>query len=262
MSRLHVFIDGSWLFKACAPEKALALRLEYPERSFRLNFGRLCQALLGHVSTNDPRCDSIGDRYLSTSIFSIPDDVDEWPAERDDITSADIENVRHSVAARDAFAKGAVDAGFDPSAIYRPHLKGWMIQKLRERRFQEKQVDATVVALLVRSAITNSGDYHAIITGDADVLPAIKVAYPKYSENVFVATTHPDQLQAESRQTSFALADFDYRIPPYFLDENVKSFVEGANVYVCGHCNKVFARPNPIPAGRRPCCSPCHKTRT
>jgi hypothetical protein len=137
-----------------------------------------------------------------------------------------------------------------------------MIQRLRDRRFQEKQVDATVVALLVRSAITNAGDYHVIITGDADVLPAIKVAYPKYSENVFVATTHPDQLQAESRQTSFALADFDYRIPPYFLDEYVKSFLDGAYVYACGHCGKVFARPSPVPARSRPCCNPCHRTRT
>jgi len=262
MSRLHVFIDGSWLFKACAPERALSARLEYPDRAFKISFDRFCRALLSHAATNDPACNALGDRFLSTSIFAIPADIDEWPAERDDVVSSDIENVRNSVAAREAFVQAALGAGFDPSAVYRPRLKGWMLQRLKERRFQEKQVDATVVALLVRSAITNVGDYHAIVTGDADVLPAIKVAYPRYSENVFVATTHPDQLRAESRQTSFALADFDYRVPPYFLDEHVKHFVDGANIYVCGHCNRVFTRPNPIPQRSKPCCHPCFSTRT
>lgn len=262
MSRLHLFVDGSWLFKACAPERALATRLEYPERAFRLSFERLCNGLLKHAAAYDANCDSFGDRFLSTSIFAIPEDVDEWPAERDDVTTSDIENVRHGVAAREAFVGNALAAGFDPSAIYRPPLRGWMLQRLRERRFQEKQVDATVVALLVRSAITNAGDYHAIVTGDSDVLPAIKVAYPRYSENVFVATTHPDQLRGEARQTSFALADFEYRLRPYFLDEHAAEILDGQNVYTCAHCNKVFARAAAIPASARPCCRPCHMQRT
>lgn len=239
----------------------MATRLEYPDRAFRLNFERLCSSLLRHAATYDPACDSFGDKFLSTSIFALPDDVDEWPAEREDVTTADIENVRQSVAAREAFVANALAAGFDPSAIYRPALRGWMLQRLRERRFQEKQVDATVVALLVRSAITNAGDYHAILTGDSDILPAIKVAYPQYSENVFVATTHPDQLRGEARQTSFALADFDYRLRPFFLDEHAADIVDGQHVYQCAHCNKVFVRPAAIPVSARPCCNPCHKQR-
>lgn len=262
MSRLHLFIDGSWLFKACAPERALAGRLEYPDRAFRLSFDRLCSALLGHIASTDPGCTEIGERFLSTSIFTLPDDIDAWPTERDDVASSDIERLRNSVTARTAFADASVAAGFDPTAIYHPRLRGWMLERLKQGRYQEKQVDATVVALLVRSAITNTGDYHAIITGDADVLPAIRVAYPAYSENVFVATTHPDQLSRESRQTSFALADFEYRILPYFLDEHVDQFLDSANVYVCAHCNKVFGRSNPIPSGHRPCCKPCFETRT
>jgi len=261
-SKLNLYIDGSWLFKACAPERALASRLEFPDRALRLNFSNLVGLLLRHVREHGGACDTAGDAYLVTSIFRIPDDVDQWAEERDDVTTADIENVRHSVAAREAFVASALRSGFREDGVYRPHLKGWMIQRLRERRFQEKQVDTTVVALLVSAAITRPQDYHVIVTGDADVLPAIKVAYPAYSQNVFVATTHPDQLRAEARQTSFALADFEYRIPPVFLDEHVRDLVEGAHVYVCGHCGKVFARSLPIPLEAKPCCKPCHDKRT
>lgn len=210
MAKLNVFVDGSWLFKACAPERALAYRLEYPDRSFKLDFKKLLSSLLRHAQENmQGDCTELGSLYFSTSIFELPDDLDEWPNERDNISSADIDNVRRSTTARNAFTQNALDAGFLDDAVFRPRLKGWMIENLKEHKFQEKQVDATVVALLVKSAITQPDDVHAIITGDADILPAIRVAYPEYSNNVFVATTHPDQLRSESRQTSYALADFD-----------------------------------------------------
>jgi hypothetical protein len=141
-------------------------------------------------------------------------------------------------------------------------MKGWILEKLRSKRYQEKQVDATVVALLVRSAITRPEDVHVVITGDADVLPAIKVAYPEYSKNVFIATTHPDELTAERRQTSFSLSNFDFEISPYYLQEHAEILMQGEHVYLCAHCNKVFSRPKPVPAKARPCCAPCHAKRT
>ena len=36
-------------------------------------------------------------------------------------------------------------------------------------------MDTSVVALLVLYAITRPGDYHCVITGDSDILPAIKI---------------------------------------------------------------------------------------
>jgi len=262
MSKLHIFIDGSWLYKACAPERALANRLEYPDRNFKLHFGKLSSALLHYAQNHNAKCQEFGERMLCTSIFQLPEDLDEWPKEREDVSQDDVTSVRASVAAREKFAQGAIDNGYSGDAIYRPHLKGWMLQRLKQRRFQEKQVDATVVATLVKSAITRPGDYHAIITGDADVLPAVRVAYPQYSNNVFVATTHPDQLYAEARQTSFSLADFEYQVPPYFLEQHAEDLLDGAHVYRCGHCNKVFSRPKQIPKGALPCCNPCNHRRT
>lgn len=262
MSRLHIFVDGSWLFKACAPERALANKLEYNDRAFRLDFQKLQDCLLHHIREKDPRCDEFGQRIFASSIFEIPDSVDNWAEEHDDVYPNDIENIRHSVSARQKFADSALESGFSDDALFRPRLRPWMLEKLRTRRYQEKQVDAAVVALLVRSAITNGNDYHAIITGDADILPAIKVAYPQYSENVFIATTHPDQLQAESRQTAFSLADFNYSIQPFYLEQNALWLLSGEHVYECGHCRRVFGRPNPIPDRALPCCHPCHLKRT
>lgn len=262
MPRLNVFIDGSWLFKACAPEKALAARTEWTEKTFPLDFRKLDSALLAHAQSASPVCDTMGDRYISTSIFVLPDDFDEWPNEFPDLTADDIARTRSGVLARQRFVDGALAVGYSGDAVYRPRMKGWILEKLRAKRYQEKQVDATVVALLVRSAITRPHDVHAVITGDADVLPAIKVAYPEYSRNVFIATTHPDELTAERRQTSFSLSNFHFEIDPYYLQDHADAVMHGEHVYLCAHCNKVFSRAKSIPAKARPCCFQCNAKRT
>ena len=261
MSRLNVFIDGSWLFKACAPEKALAARTERPDRAFQLDFAKLDRTLLSHAQQHAPQCDSLGERFISTSIFALPDNFDDWPKEYDGVTADDITRTRNGVLARERFVVAATAAGYSDRAVYHPRMKEWILDKLRAKQYQEKQVDATVVALLVRSAIVEPDGVHVVITGDADVLPAIKVAYPEYSRNVVVATTHPDELAAERRQTSFSLSNFDFRIPPLYLQDRAVDLLRGENVYTCSHCNKVFARPKPIPAKARPCCSPCNARR-
>jgi uncharacterized LabA/DUF88 family protein len=263
MAKLNIFIDGSWLFKACAPERALSYRLEYQDRLFKMDFKKLCHALLEHANQHvDGGCKELGKLFFATSIFDLPEDLDEWPAERDNISTSDIDNVKRSTKARSTFTQKAIDAGFLQDAIFRPRLKGWMIENLKENKFQEKQVDATVVALLVKSAITQPDDVHVIITGDTDILPAVRVAYPEYSNNVFVATTHPEQLKSGARQTSYALTDFEYSIGPFFLEKNAEKILEGAYVYTCTYCHKVFSRPSNIPAKAQPCCHPCHQKRT
>ncbi len=262
MSKLNVFVDGSWLFKACAAEGVLANRTERPQTSFRLDFSKLNSAFLNHVRGLRSGCNEMGTSYIATSIFDLPPNFDNWPSEFDNVTSDDIARTRSGVAARERFVDLALAAGYSDQAVYRPRMKGWILEKLRTMRYQEKQVDATVVALLVRSAIVSPNDVHVVITGDVDILPAIKVAYPEYSTNVFLATTHPDELAAEHRQTSFSLNNFDFEIPPFYLQDYAAAIFAGDHVYACVHCNKVFSRPNPIPTKARPCCSPCHSHRT
>lgn len=217
--------------------------------------------LLAHAKIAKPECGALGDRRISTSIFALPDDFDDWPNDFHDITSDDIARTRSGTYARQKFVDGAVASGYSDAAVYRPRMKGWILEKLRTKRYQEKQVYATVVALLVKYAITRPHDVHVVITGDADLLPAIKVAYPEYSKNVFIATTHPDELSADRRQTSLSLGNFVFQINPYYLQDHAEALLQGENVYVCAHCRKVFSRQKPIPARARPCCIPCDRKR-
>lgn len=261
MSKLNIFIDGTWLFRVCQPDGVLSNRTEYNTQSFKLNFDKLTQSLLDFLVSKGKSVE-VGEKYISTSIFSFPPDLNNWPNESPDISSSDIERVTRGAQAREFMIQNAISAGFSDSAVYRPRLRPYMIEKLKNRTYQEKQVDATVIALLVRSAITQGDSFHAFITGDSDILPAIKVAYPEYSRNVMLVTTHPDELRAEHRQTSFSYTDFQFDIDPYFLQDHVKEIIHGQNVYECSNCRKVFVRTNAIPSNRRPYCANCQQTRT
>lgn len=261
MPRLNIFIDGTWLFRVCQPDGVLSNRTEYNTQSFKLNFDKLTTSLIQHLVRLGKDV-QIGDRYLSTSIFSLPADLNDWPNQNPDVTSTDIERLTRGAQAREFMVQNAIAAGFSDLAIYRPSLRPFMIEKLKNRTYQEKQVDATVIALLVRSAITQPEDFHAFITGDSDILPAIKVAYPEYSKNVTLVTTHPDELRAEHRQTSFSYTDFQFDIEPYFLQDHVKEIIHGKNTYECANCRKTFVRPYSIPKHKRPYCNNCNQSRT
>jgi hypothetical protein len=165
------------------------------------------------------------------------------------------------VYAREAFVRDAVSAGYKADAVFRIPIRQYILRRLRDRRYQEKQVDTAVVALLVRSAIEKPRDFHVVITGDSDILPAVKVAYPEYTKNVIIATTHPDQLAIAHRQTSFSLLGFDFEIPPFFLTENAQKLLKGDHVHKCAECGKVFATQGALPRMARPYCRNHHQVR-
>ncbi len=264
MPQINVFIDGSWLFKVAASGHVLAANTERPDTSVRLDFARLDQSLLRHVRACGATCDGLGVRYLATSIFNLPDDLDNWPALDNNIRPKHLEQFRRTIHARNQFVEAALKSGYSNSAVLRPALRPWILQKLIiEKAYHEKQVDTTVVALLVRFAITQPDDYHCLITGDADILPAIRIAHSEYTRNVFVATTHPDEQQADHRHTAFSLAHFEFCIPPFYLQDRLAEIIAGNHVYTCVYCSRIFTRPNPIPMNtRHPRCSTCHTKRT
>ncbi len=262
MAKVNVFVDGSWLFNACRHGRSLANATEHSDRNFPLDFGKLNEAIVNHVSHHMGGAEKyqVGDAYISTSIFQLPDDFDSWPTSYPmDCTSADVERTRNAVRARERFVSKATAAGYREDAVFSPRIKPYIVKQLSESRYQEKQVDATVVALLVKYAITRPDDYHIIISGDADMLPAVKVAYPEYTENVSVATTHPDALAEEQRQSSFSLFNFDFKVEPFILEDHAGSIIEGDHAYRCAECGKAFVRPNAIPRRARPTCAPCYR---
>src|SRR2546430_622496 len=197
VAALNIFVDGTWLLVQCAAGQSLANATEHPDQRFPLDFAKLNAELIRHVAAIGGACDRTGETCIATSIFALPDDFDDWPNRFEDITADHIERTKRAVFAREAFVADAVKAAYSTEAVFRPKIRDYILRRLEEKRYQEKQVDTSVVALLVRSAITRPGDYHALITGDADILPAVKVAYPQFTQNVFVATTHPDELRSE-----------------------------------------------------------------
>src|SRR5262249_17334279 len=47
-------------------------------------------------------------------------------------------------------------------------LRGWIVEWLRERRYQEKMVDTSLVGRLVEQAIADPTRLHVMISGDLD----------------------------------------------------------------------------------------------
>lgn len=262
MTKLNIIIDGTWLFRACGGGKVLSGKTEKPDSTFSLNFDKLNNAILTHLKDSGVTCDGFRNLYISTSIFDIPADIRSWTNDDHEITIQQIEQLERGSHARKKFIDNAIAAGYSDSAIFYPKVKRWTLKSLTDNRYQEKQVDASVVALLVRSAVENQTDYHAIITGDADILPAIKVAYPEYTSNVVIVTTHPDELSAEHRQSSFSLNNFNFAIEPFYIQDYVENIIHGNNVYKCSECNKVFVKPKPIAKSSRPYCTNCTVKRT
>jgi len=260
MAKVHIFIDGSWLYKVCVAGDVLARDLVYP-RFFKLDFAKLQQLILQHLSSVNPDCTEIGDCYNVTSIFNIPADFDNWVGRPMTggkyINQGNINRTKDEVAKRESFANDAITAGFNSDTILRVNLKEWMVDRLIEGRFQEKQVDTTVVAMLVKYAITKHDDYFAVIAGDADILPAINIAYPEFTKNVCLVTTHPDEMDASRRQTSFSYTQYAFSISPLYLQQHVKEVMSGNNVYQCVNCRKLFSTNNPISAHLQPHCKKC-----
>lgn len=265
--KLNIFIDGSWLFKVCAGQGVLAIKTENPSNAFPFDFQKLNSYLLDHVKRVNPTASEIGEKYLVTSVFDIPADVDQWPQNQNSdpdelaISTEMIERTKANSDARYYFAQRAIDSGYSEATILKPVLKPWMVRNLARKRYQEKQVDTTVVALLVKSAIVNPNDYHVLVAGDSDMIPALQTAYPEFSKNVFIATTHPDELDSRHRQTSFSYSQFDFKIEPVYLQQNVDKIIEGENIYRCVDCNSVFSRQAPIPSRSQPHCKKCYRSR-
>src|SRR5262249_45382080 len=55
-------------------------------------------------------------------------------------------SVRRAVAARDAFVTQAQAAGYRMDAVYRPPIRDYIIRRLADRKYQEKQVDTSIVS--------------------------------------------------------------------------------------------------------------------
>lgn len=254
MSKLHVFIDGTWLFKVV--DGNVFDRFLCNPRYFNLDFNKLNSLMLAHVSKQHPECTELGNLYFVTSLFDLPADFDSWigktiihpyGGQRITVSSDNIEITKKNVENRKNFSVAALNAGYDPSCVFHVRFQEWMLLNLihPSLKFQEKQVDTTVVALLVKEAITHPDDCFALVAGDSDILPAIHVAYPEFTRNVFPVLTSPDEQDGRNRQTSFKYSQYEFDINTLVLQNHVGDIMAG-NVYHCTDCHKYFTTRLPI----------------
>lgn len=257
----HLFIDGSWLFRACADNGVLANRTCDSTVAFDIDFNKMKAGILKHINDNGVACSGWKTLNFVTSILEIPSDINTWAGHHPGCTADNIRKLLNNITARNHFAQKAIDAGFDPSIILRPMLKPYMVKKIAEKAFQEKQVDTTVVALLIKSAFQNPNDVHVFITGDADILPAIQVAYPQYTQQVLLATSHPDELNAIHRSSSYSLSQFTFSLPVFYFQDHIKDLLTGDFIFQCDNCAKYYSSRTEFSALQRPRCSKCMRLR-
>jgi len=262
LKKLHIFIDGSWLFRICQPDGILASRTERSGYGFDINFAKLSKVLLQHVRHYDRDCAKVGEKYYVTTILIIPENIDNLVEDDSDTTINVVERIKRTSISRSSVAENAVKAGYSTDGIFRPILSRFMFEKFTDGVFQEKQVNAALVALLVKSVFTNPGDYHLLMTGDTDIINAVNVAYPEYYKNIVIATTHPDELKAEHRHTSFSFNKHEFDLPPFYLQDFVKEIINGQFIYECSKCRVIFTRKLAIHGTRRPYCRECLELRT
>ena len=262
LKKLHIFIDGSWLFRVCQPVGILASRTERSGYSFDINFAKLSKVLLQHVRHYDRDCAKVGEKYYVTTILTIPENIENLVDDDSESTINIVERIKRTSISRSSVAENAVKAGYSADGISRPILNRHMFEKYTDGVFQEKQVNAALVALLVRSVFINPGDYHLLISGDNDIITALSVAYPEYYKNMVIATTHPDELKVEHRHTSFSFYKHKFDIPPFYLQDFVKEIVNGQFIYECSKCRVIFTRTLAVHGTRRPYCRTCLELRT
>lgn len=124
-------------------------------------------------------------------------------------------------------------------------------------------VDTSLVGRLVEQAIADPDRLHVLISGDLDMLPAIRTVVPDYTETVVLATTHPDQYIRGRPSLHSVSISSTFAFEPIYLDQSVDQFVSGDHVYRCSNprCNSISRDLALFPVAANPVCKPCNDDR-
>lgn len=254
MSKLNIFIDGTWLTQISKKGRDLSNNTIYSDSEFIIDYEKFNKALLNHVQNFDKNCNQYGELYFVTSIFSLDNCFDLSKS----FCKKDIRKIDNILDKQNVLINYINTCNYKEEGIHKTTLTPTVFSRLIDGTFNEKQVDTHVAVLLVESAMNNPNDYHVVVTGDNDIVPAIDTA-TKYSKNVFIATSinhdRPNSYISSYKQ----ICDLDISIDPFYLENNIAKFMKGDNVYECSCCSKFFGRKNPIPKNADPTCTRCYQ---
>ncbi|HWO98308.1 MAG TPA: hypothetical protein VNM45_18640 [Bacillus sp. (in: firmicutes)] len=246
MNKIHIYIDGTWLFNQCGKERSLSQYVE--SEYFYIDFSKLDNEIKRIIeSQSGISIETGGGRWYYTSIIKGIPSFDE--------DGNSLEWMQNRSYSMEQTVKAAERAGYDITGVFEVPYKYWMPKQIQAKLFQEKMVDTSLVARMVLSAVQNKDDFHVLISGDLDMMPAISLVVPEYLEKVVLFCTDPAQWDPNLQQTSKRLTDYSFKYGPFYLDEIVGQIMQG-HVYQCKHprCGIYFSRINPIPKNQKPYC--------
>jgi hypothetical protein len=70
MSKIHIFIDGTWLFKVCGAGAALSYTTDSPTYPFLIDWNKFDSSLRQHTEQQSNTQIELGERFFSLQ-FSI-----------------------------------------------------------------------------------------------------------------------------------------------------------------------------------------------
>ena len=245
MTTVHVYIDGSWLYKLCQKsnntdiESGAFVRAKNLNCHFQIDFEKLSNTLSEIMRKKCGDEINLFRKIIVTSVFKVGEKKFNDYCNKEEIINAirntpfrgkfdlsdeEVERIANSIISRRTFAGNAVKYDYnknDNGFIFESILNEQRLRSYINSTYTEKMVDTALVASLVKGAIINKYDYHCLVAGDADMISALKVAYPDYHKNIFLATVDP-----KYNTTAKELVDEfkNDKFPPIFLDKYCGDF--------------------------------------
>jgi hypothetical protein len=99
MSKIHIFIDGTWLFKVRGAGAALSYTTDSPTYPFLIDWNKFDSSLRQPTEQQSNTHIELGERFFCTSIFNLPNDFDDWSNRFIDITEGQIKKTKQVVFA-------------------------------------------------------------------------------------------------------------------------------------------------------------------
>lgn len=231
MKNIHLFVDGTWLFKTCKPGGFLAKLTATPEQRFKMDFQKFVGFVESELSDVLGSTICCGKKYIASSVFDIAGlnpPIDKWPEAYTDegITPEMIVRFRNNITARTNFIDNAVKFGGFFYDANHESLKPHIVVAIANDDYREKQVDSKVQAELIDCGKENKlSAYYAVLTGDLDMMPALKKSYPEWSDNVILLTTEPNYPDGVSSFDMVKFVNENFKYNAVFIDKHFSKFL-------------------------------------
>jgi hypothetical protein len=212
--KIAIAVDGSYLFKICAANSALARNACQKGARFPFSFPRFEKACLEDLARRGfGECEVVA-RYFVTSLFHIPIEALLWDGASGLVIGQN---------QRNHFAEAAHRSGYE-TKVFRPFLNARVMENVLKKTYTEKRVDSS---LAVRVAVlAHDPDLvQVVLTGDGDIEPALDILP---SNRYLLASGKPGQGSP---------SEWVYR-NLFVLEHHAREIMGESSSISCFHCQR------------------------